>query len=115
MNRKTKLTDTLVWRLKPGNREYTVLTRSFPVSVFGCTRPAAAVTSSFVKEMKVSLGPVILKTLRDARSECPCVHGRRFLWWKDGSIVQRLRFRRMARFLGLPMQAFHGPEARPVS
>ena len=70
MNRRTKLTDTLVRRLKPGNREYTV--RDTLVSGLGVRVHPSGGRSYvlFCEGMKVSLGPVILKTLREARSEC---------------------------------------------
>ena len=69
MNRRTKLTDTLVRRLKPGNREYTV--RDTLVSGLGVRVHPSGGRSYvlFCEGMKVSLGPVTLKTLREARSE----------------------------------------------
>ena len=69
MNRRTKLTDTLVRRLKPGNREYTV--RDTLVPGLGVrVHPSGGRSYILFREgMKVSLGPVILKTVREARSE----------------------------------------------
>ena len=70
MNRRTKLTDTLVRRLKPGNREYTV--RDTLVPGLGVrVHPSGGRSYVLFREgMKVSLGPVTLMTLREARSEC---------------------------------------------
>ena len=70
MNRRTKLTDTLVRRLKPGNREYTV--RDTLVPGLGVrVHPSGGRSYVFFCEgTKVSLGPVTLKTVREARSEC---------------------------------------------
>ena len=69
MNRRTKLTDALVRRLKPGNREYTV--RDTLVPGLGVrVHPSGGRSYVLFREgMKVSLGPVILKTVREARSE----------------------------------------------
>ena len=69
MNRRTKLTDTLVRRLEPGIREYTVR----DTLVFGLgvrVHPSGGRSYILFREgMKVSLGPVILKTVREVRSE----------------------------------------------
>ena len=69
MNHRTKLTDALVRRLKPGNREYTV--RDTLVPGLGVrVHPSGGRSYVLFREgMKVSLGPVILKTVRKARSE----------------------------------------------
>ena len=70
MNRRTKLTDTLVRRLKSGNREYTV--RDTLVPGFGVrVHPSGGRSYVLFREgMKMSLGPITLKTVREARSEC---------------------------------------------
>ena len=69
MNHRTKLTDTLVKQLKPGNREYTV--RDTLVPGLGVrVHPSGGRSYVLFREgMKVSLGPVTLKTVRKARSE----------------------------------------------
>ncbi len=69
MNRKTKLIDTLVRRLKPGNRDYTI--RDTLVPGLGVqVHPSGGRCYVFFREgMKMSLGPVTLKTLRETRSE----------------------------------------------
>ena len=69
MNCRTKLTDTLVRRLKPGNREYTI--RDTLVPGLGVrVHPSGGRSYVLFREgMKVSLGPVNLKTVREARSE----------------------------------------------
>ena len=70
MNRRTKLTDALVRRLEPGIREYTV--RDTLVHGLGVrVHPSGGRSYILFREgMKMSLGPVILKTVREARSEC---------------------------------------------
>ena len=69
MNHRTKLTDTLVRRLGPGIREYTV--RDTLVPGLGVrVHPSGGRSYILFREgMKMSLGPVILKTVREARSE----------------------------------------------
>ena len=70
MNRRTKLTDTLVRRLEPGIREYTV--RDTLVHGLGVrVHPSGGRSYVLFREgMKMSLGPITLKTVREARSEC---------------------------------------------
>ena len=69
MNRRTKLTDTLVRRLKPGNREYTVRDTLGP-GLGVRVQPSGGRSYVLFREgMKVSLGSVTLKTVREARSE----------------------------------------------
>ena len=70
MNHRTKLTDALVRRLKPGNREYTI--RDTLVPGLGVrVHPSGGRSYVLFREgVKVSFGPVILKTVREARSEC---------------------------------------------
>ena len=69
MNRRQKLTDALVRRLKPGPREYTV--RDTVVSSLGVrVHPSGGRTYvHFVEGRKVSLGPAVLKTVEAARAE----------------------------------------------
>ncbi len=70
MNRRTKLTDALVRRLKPGNREYTVRDTLVPGLGIRVHPSGGRSYVLFCEGMKVSLGPVTLKTLREARNEC---------------------------------------------
>ena len=69
MNRRTKLTDTLIRRLKPGPREYTV--RDTVVLSLGVRVHPSGGSSyvHFVAGRKVSLGPAALKTVEEARAE----------------------------------------------
>ncbi|MDE0045910.1 MAG: site-specific integrase [bacterium] len=69
MNRRTKLTDALMRRLKPGPREYTV--RDTVVSTLGIRVYPSGGRSyvHFDEARKVSLGPVALKTVELARDE----------------------------------------------
>ena len=69
MNRRTKLTDALIRRLKPGPREYTVrdtVTPSLGVRVHPSGGRAFV---HAVEGRRVSLGPAALKTVEEARAE----------------------------------------------
>ena len=69
MNRRTRLTDALVRRLKPAGREYTV--RDSTVPSLG-VRVHASGSGAYVHVAdgrRVSLGPTVLKTVREARHE----------------------------------------------
>ena len=70
MNRRKKLTDALIRRLKRGAREYTV--RDTVVSSLGVRVYPSGGSSyvHFVEGRKVSLGPAALKTVEEARAEC---------------------------------------------
>ncbi len=66
MNRSTKLTDTLVRRLKSGDREYTV--RDTLVPGLGVrVHPSGGRSYVLFREgMKMSLGPITLKNAQPA-------------------------------------------------
>ena len=69
MNRRTKLTDALIRRLKPGPREYTVRDTVVP-SLGVRVHPSGGCSYvNFVDGRKVSLGPATLKAIKDTRAE----------------------------------------------
>ncbi len=69
MNRRTKLSDALIRRLKPGPREYTV--RDIVVPSLGVRVHSSGGISyvHFVEGRKVSLGPAAFKSVKEARVE----------------------------------------------
>ena len=69
MNRRTKLTDTIVKRLKPGRREYTVRDTLVPSLGVRLHPSGGCSYVHFGGGRKVSLGPVALKTTGEARNE----------------------------------------------
>ncbi|MDE0239507.1 MAG: tyrosine-type recombinase/integrase [bacterium] len=69
MNRRTKLTNALIRRLKPGPREYTVRDTVVP-SLGVRVHPSGGSTFvHFVEGRRVSLGPAALKAIEEARAE----------------------------------------------
>ena len=70
MNRRTKLTDTLVRRLTPGPREYTVRDTLVPTLGVRVHPSGGSSYVHFLDGKKVSLGPAAFKTSEEARAEC---------------------------------------------
>ncbi len=69
MNRRTKLTDALIRRLKPGLREYTVRDAIVPSLGVRVHPSGGRAWVHFVEGRKVSLGPAALKAIEEARAE----------------------------------------------
>ncbi len=69
MNRRTKLTDALIRRLKPGPREYTVRDTVVPSLGVRVHPSGGCAYVHFVDGRKVSLGPAAFKAVEDARAE----------------------------------------------
>ena len=69
MNRRQKLTDALIRRLKPGSREYTVRDTVVPSLGVRVHPSGGRAYVNFVEGRKVSLGPAALKTVEEARAE----------------------------------------------
>ena len=69
MNRRTRLTDTLIRRLKPDPREYTVRDTVVPSLGVRIHPTGGRSYVHFVEGRKVSLGPTALKTVAEARNE----------------------------------------------
>ncbi len=69
MNRRTKLTDALMRRLKPGHREYTVRDTVVPSLGVRVHPSGGRSYVHFVDGRKVSLGPATFKTVEEARAE----------------------------------------------
>ena len=69
MNRRAKLTDALMRRLKPGPREYTVRDTVTPSLGVRVHPSGGSSYVHFVDGRKVSLGPVALKAVEEARAE----------------------------------------------
>ena len=69
MNRRTKLTDALIRRLKPGLREYTVRDTVVPSLGVRVHPSGGRAYVHFVEGRKVSLGSAAFKTVEEARAE----------------------------------------------
>ena len=69
MNRRQKLTDSLIRRLKPGPREYTVRDTVVPSLGVRVHSSGGCSYVHFVEGRKVSLGPASLKTVEEARAD----------------------------------------------
>ncbi|MDE0241831.1 MAG: tyrosine-type recombinase/integrase, partial [bacterium] len=69
MNRRQRLTDALIRRLKPGPREYTVRDAIAPSLGVRVHPSGGRAYVHFVEGRKVSLGPAMLKTVEEARAE----------------------------------------------
>ena len=69
MNRRTKLTDALIRRLKPGPREYTVRDTVVPSLGVRVHPSGGRAYVHFVEGRKVSLGSAAFKTVEEARAE----------------------------------------------
>ena len=69
MNRRQKLTDALIRRLKPGPREYTVRDTVVPSLGVRVHPSGGRSYVHFVEGRKMSLGPAMLKTVEEARAE----------------------------------------------
>ena len=69
MNRRTKLTDAMIRRLEPGPREYTVRDTVVPSLGVRVHPSGGSSYVHFVEGRKVSLGPAMLKTVEEARTE----------------------------------------------
>ena len=69
MNRRTKLTDALIRRLKPGPREYTVRDTVVPSLGVRVHPSGGRSYVHFVDGRKVSLGPAAFKVIEEARAE----------------------------------------------
>ena len=70
MNRREKLTDALIRRLKPGDREYTVRDTVMP-SLGVRVHPSGGIGYvHFVDGRRVSLGPAAMRTVEEARARC---------------------------------------------
>ena len=69
MNRRIKLNDALVRRLKPADREYTVRDTTVPSLGVRVHPTGNGSYVHFADGRRVSLGPTVLKTVREARNE----------------------------------------------
>ena len=69
MNRRIKLTDALIRRFEPGPREYTVRDTVVPSLGVRVHPSGGSSYVHFVEGRKVSLGPAMLKTVEEARTE----------------------------------------------
>ena len=69
MNRRTRLTDALIRRLKPDRREYTVRDTVVPSLGVRVHPSGGRAYVHFVDGRKVSLGPAMLMAVEDARTE----------------------------------------------
>ena len=69
MNRRAKLTDALIRRLKPGSREYTIRDSVVPSLGVRVHPSGGSSYVHFIAGRKVSLGPATFKTVDDARAE----------------------------------------------
>ena len=69
MNRRTRLTDALVRRLRPAGREYTVRDTTVPSLGVRVHPTGGGSFVHFADGRRVSLGPTMLKSIREARHE----------------------------------------------
>ena len=70
MNRRVKLTNTLISNLRPDNREYTVRDTFVPVLGVRVLPSGGRSYVHFNKGTKVSLGPTMHLTIQEARARC---------------------------------------------
>ena len=70
MNRRVKLTKSLISRLKPGNREYTVRDTLVPVLGVRVHPSGGSSYVHFSNGTKLSLGPTMHLTVQEARDRC---------------------------------------------
>ena len=70
MNRRAKLTDSLIRQLKPGTREYTVRDTLVPILGVRVYPSGGSSYVCFRDGSKVSLGPSMHLTVREARIRC---------------------------------------------
>ena len=70
MNRRAKLTNSLISRLNPANREYTVRDTLLPVLGVRVHPSGSSSYVHFSSGTKVSLGPTMYLTVREARTRC---------------------------------------------
>ncbi len=70
MNRRVKLTKSLISRLKPGSREYTVRDTFVPVLGVRVHPSGGSSYVHFGNGTKVSLGPTMHLTVQEARARC---------------------------------------------
>ena len=69
MNRKTRMTDIVVRRLEPGDREYTVRDTVVPSLGVRVHPSGGRGYVHFGEGRKISLGPAVLRTIADVRQE----------------------------------------------
>ena len=70
MNRRAKLTDSMIRQLKPGTREYTVRDTLVPILGVRVYPSGGSSYVCFRDGRKVSLGPAMHLTVREARARC---------------------------------------------
>ena len=72
MNRRVKLTDSLIGKLNPGDREYTVRDTLVPALGVRVHPSGGSSYVHFSNGTKASLGPTMHLTVQEARVPEPC-------------------------------------------